>query len=58
MLGVRRHSRSFSEPNLAAKLVNQQAMQARALLTSKHESSEDDGDDSFPMYRVGLPLLK
>ena len=33
-------------------MVHQQAMQARALLTARHESSEDDNDDSYPMFRV------
>ena len=50
MLGAKRHSRSFSEPNLAAKVVKQQ-LQAAAKPAAQDQSSEED--DTFPSHRVG-----
>lgn len=50
-LGAKRHSRSFSEPNLAAKVIKQQLAQAQAPPAAQEHSSEED--DTFSIYRVG-----
>ena len=51
MLGQRRHSRSFSEPNLAAKVLQQRIQEVRDPSETQHSSEEED---SFPSYRVGF----
>lgn len=50
LLGAKRHSRSFSEPNLAAKVIKQQLQQAQAPPAAQEHSSEED--DTFSTYRV------
>ena len=51
-LGAKRHSRSFSEPNLAAKVIKQQLAQAQAPPEAQEHSSEED--DTFSSYRVSF----
>lgn len=47
----KRHSRSFSEPNLAAKVIKQQ-LQAAARSAAQDNSSEDG--DTLTGYRVSM----
>lgn len=51
-LGAKRHSRSFSEPNLAAKVIKQQLLQAVAPPAAQDHSSEED--EAYTSYRVSL----
>lgn len=56
-LGAKRHSRSFSEPNLAAQVIKKQLMQAQATPAARDQSSEEEeDDDTFATYRVELTL--
>lgn len=50
MLGQRRHSRSFSEPNLAAKVLQQRVHATQEPSPDGGHSSEEE--DRFPIFRV------
>lgn len=46
----KRHSRSFSEPNLAAKVIKQQLQAAAEPAAQEHSSEEDE--DQFRSHKV------
>lgn len=51
--GPRRHSRSFSEPNLVAHALQQQAyQQAKPLEASRHQESSEEDEESLAANRV------